>query len=253
MDKPKVAFFDFTSCEGCQVEITNLDQQLLNLLEAVDIVEFREIMKETTSDPLDIAFIEGSFSRDQDLPGLKNIRQRAKIVIAYGSCAATGGINALKNHKPDYQYKMEVYGADASMPHLETHKALPISAAVKVDYSIPGCPINRDEFVRVVSDLLHGKEPYLPNYAVCIECKKKENLCRFDNREVCLGPIARAGCGAICPSNNVPCEACRGFVDTPNYASMIEVMVNSGLKKEYALTKARMFSANILDNNLSPK
>ncbi|MEW5804460.1 MAG: NADH:ubiquinone oxidoreductase [bacterium] len=247
MSRPKVAFFDFTSCEGCQVEIANFDQDLLKMLQAIEVVEFREIMKETCSAPLDIAFVEGSFSREKDRARLQKIRQRSRLVVAYGSCAATGGINALKNHKPVYKYKVEVYGADATLPHLETQKALPISAAIPVDLAIPGCPVNRDEFVRLVSDLLHGKAPTIPNYPVCMECKKKENICRYELGDTCLGVVSRAGCGALCPSHDTPCEACRGFVDTPNLNSLVDVLVKGGMQPAYARIKAQMFTANLVE------
>ena len=57
--KPKVAFFDFAGCEGDQLQIANLEEELLTLLGQVEVVNFREVMKEQ-SDNYDIAFIEGS-------------------------------------------------------------------------------------------------------------------------------------------------------------------------------------------------
>ena len=98
MSKPKVAFFDFTSCEGCQLSILNLEAELLELLDIIDFVEFREAMSEK-SDTYDIAVIEGSFSRDKDLKRLKKIRETAGVVIALGACAHIGGINSLRNNK----------------------------------------------------------------------------------------------------------------------------------------------------------
>ena len=78
--KPRVAFFDFASCEGCQLEALNLDAgELLDLIAAVDIVNFREAMSES-SDTYDIAFIEGSVTRESDIARLEKIRQRAKIL-----------------------------------------------------------------------------------------------------------------------------------------------------------------------------
>ncbi|MDD5656580.1 MAG: hypothetical protein PHF00_04925 [Elusimicrobia bacterium] len=112
MSKPKVAFFDFASCEGCQIEFTNYgDPAFLELVKHVDVVEFREAMSEKTKEPIDIAFVEGSFTREADRARLEDIRRRANIVIAYGQCASTAGINALKNHASDY--KQAVYGRDA--------------------------------------------------------------------------------------------------------------------------------------------
>ena len=64
MAKPTVAFFDFTCCEGCQIEMTNLgDEAFLELINQVDIVEFREAISETTTEPIDIALVEGNAPR----------------------------------------------------------------------------------------------------------------------------------------------------------------------------------------------
>ena len=244
MAKPKVAFFDFASCEGCQIEFTNYgDAAFLELLKHVDVVEFREAMSEKTKDPIDIAFIEGSFSREADRPRLEDIRKRAKIVIAYGQCATTGGVNALKNHTKDY--KQFVYQKDAAMPHLDSQKAVGVDKVIKVDYYAWGCPVNKYEVLQIVSHLLHGKEPVIPNYPVCVECKRRETICRYDVGDYCLGQTARAGCGAPCPADGIPCEACRGFVDEPNQDALVKVLAKrAGMPRGWAEGKSRMFTAN---------
>ncbi|MCK5071950.1 MAG: hypothetical protein KAQ98_00890 [Bacteriovoracaceae bacterium] len=244
MSKPKVAFFDFTCCEGCQIELTNFgDTNFLELLNHIDIVEFREAMTET-SDHIDIAFIEGSFSREEDRKRLEKIRERAGVVIAYGACAVTGGINALKNDRPDY--KQCVYGKDAEMPHLDSQIARPISDAIKVDFEVSGCPMDKYEFLDIVSHLLHGKTPVVPNYPVCVECKRNEQICRFDEGDYCLGMIAKAGCGAKCPADGIPCEACRGFIDSPNEAALKKVLMERGnMSEKWAEKKTKMFTANL--------
>jgi coenzyme F420-reducing hydrogenase gamma subunit len=245
MAKAKVAYFDFTSCEGCQIEMTNFgDEAFLGLLEHIEVVEFREAMSEKTTETIDIAFIEGSFSREVDRKRLEDIRERSNVVIAYGACAATGGINALKNHQDDY--KEYVYGKDANMPHLDSQKAMPVSAAIKVDFSIHGCPMDKDEFVRIVSHLLHGKTPVVPDYPVCVECKLNETVCRYQLGDHCMGQVARAGCNAKCPADGIPCEACRGFVSNPNEVALEKVLVEFGGISAYrAKYKSRMFTANL--------
>jgi len=246
MAKVKCAWFDFACCEGCQIEMTNFGEPFLKLLDHVEVVEFREVMKETTTEPIDVAFIEGSFTREADRARLEEIRKRASIVVAYGSCATSGGINALKNHMKADDYKEFVYGQDSAMPHLDTQKALPISAVIKVDYEIRGCPISRDEFIRVVTQLLHGTtKAYIPSYPVCVECKLRETVCRYDENDHCMGPVARAGCGAPCPADGIPCEACRGMVDEPNQEAMVKVLKEKGkLPEKRANEKSRMFTAN---------
>jgi sulfhydrogenase subunit delta len=223
-ERPKVAFFDFACCEGCQLQIANLEEDIIGLLNLVDVVEFREVATGKASE-YDIAFIEGSITRKSDEERLRDIRNRSKLLVAYGQCAVTGGINLLKNNIGDLDaVKRTVYGDKCKMPHLETAKTKGVGEVVKVDLIIPGCPVNREEFLHVVKEFSLGKIPQIPDYPVCVECKLKENICLFDEGTICLGPIARAGCGAICPSNGVPCDACRGTVPNPNKKAMHEVL-----------------------------
>jgi sulfhydrogenase subunit delta len=245
MAKPKLAFFDFASCEGCQIEFTNYgDEATLALLGLVDIVEFREAMTETTTERIDIALVEGSFTREEDRARLQQIRHRARVVIAYGACACTGGINALKNHQDDFAEA--VYGADATMPHLRSGTARPISAAIKVDYEVLGCPMSKDELLLVLSNVLHGTTHVVPTYPVCVQCKRRETICRFDEGDHCMGQVARAGCGAPCPADGIPCEACRGFVDDANLPALEKVLMErAGFSQKRAVSKARMFTANL--------
>jgi sulfhydrogenase subunit delta len=244
MAKPKVAFFDFTCCEGCQIEFTNYgDAAFLELLNHVEVVEFREAMSEKAMEAIDIAFVEGSFTREADRTRIEDIRRRSRVVIAYGQCAATAGINALKNHTADYADF--VYGKDATLPLVQSDRALPISAAIKVDYTAYGCPVNKYEVLQIVSHLLHGKMPVIPNYPVCVECKRRETVCRYTEGDHCLGMVARAGCEAPCPADGVPCEACRGFVDEPNQPALKKVLVaRAGFSECRAEDKSRMFTAN---------
>lgn len=242
--KPKVAFFDFACCEGCQLQIANLEEQVVELAELVDVVEFREVLTGTAPE-YDVAFIEGSITRKADEERLMDIRNRAKLLVAYGQCAVSGGVNRLKNHWNSMdEVKKEVYGDKYNMPHLDTYPTKAVHEVVKVDLNIPGCPINRDEFLRIVKELLLGKIPQLPNYAVCVDCKLKENACLFDYGIICLGPLARAGCGAICPSNGVPCDACRGTVDNPNKNAMHEILLKYNYTVEEITKKINIFGVD---------
>ena len=245
MGKPKLAFFDFASCEGCQIEFTNYgDEATLELLNHVEIVEFREAMTETTNETIDIALVEGSFTRESDRVRLQLIRARSRTVIAYGACACTGGINALKNHQDDFAE--EVYGDDARMPHLRSGTARPISAAIDVDYEVRGCPMSKEELLFVIANAIHGTQYVVPNFPVCAQCKRRETVCRYEEGDHCMGQVARAGCGAPCPADGIPCEACRGFVDDANLGALEKVLVErAGFSQRRAVAKSRMFTANL--------
>lgn len=239
MAKPRVAFFDFTCCEGCQLCVIDLTpEQLLDLIAVVDIVEFREAISEK-SDAYDIAIIEGSISRESDIPRLKKIRETASIVIELGACAHLSGINALKNFQRKEDYQKAVY-PDAPEKY-ETSYARAIHEVVKVDAFIPGCPIDTGEFVRVVKNLVLGRDPGIPTYPVCVECKQRDNICVYEKGIQCLGPVIRAGCGARCPSNGGYCFGCRGMIPEPNLNSQQDMMQKYNLTFEQMKEKFKLF------------
>lgn len=248
--KPRVAFFEFADCEGCQLCAIDLTpEQLLDLIAVIDIVEFREAISEKAdgSDSTggdshsgyDIAIIEGSITRDSDVVRLKKIREAAKIVIALGACAHIGGINALKNCQTKKEYTEDVYPTDPNKYETTTARAL--HEHIKVDAFIPGCPIDTGEFIRVVKNLVLGKSPEIPTYPVCVECKKNENVCVYELGMTCLGPVTRAGCDARCPSNGGYCFGCRGLIPEPNVNSQEDIMQQYDLSFEDMKDKFKLF------------
>ena len=233
--KPKVAFFDFTGCEGCQLDALNIEpEELLHLLEAVEIVNFREV-KTIRSDDYDIAFIEGSISRESEMSRLRKIREQAKILIALGSCACIGGINCLKNHLPMDEALKIVYGDDAK--YYDTIPARPANAVVPVDYYVRGCPTQPAELLKVIKALLLGKHPDIPNHPVCVECKMAGNICVFERGMTCMGPVTRAGCNAICVTAGRHCWGCRGLIDEPNTDSEKDILKKYGLTAKQIIEK----------------
>lgn len=242
MSKPRVAIFDFACCEGCQLQIVNMEEELLDLLSLVTPVEWREAMSEQ-SEEYDIAIIEGSITRPEDEAKVKKIRERSKILIALGACATTGGVNKLKNNFGMDEVRTIVYGKDGAMAHLNTAPTKSVAEVVKVDYMVHGCPINNKEFAYIVKCLVMGKQPVIPNYPVCVECKMRGNVCRFEYGEICLGPVTRAGCNAPCPSAGFWCFGCRGYVDDPNVQAAREVMDKYGKTAEDLKSRLLLFGS----------
>ncbi|MEW6568690.1 MAG: NADH:ubiquinone oxidoreductase [Chloroflexota bacterium] len=236
--KPKVAFFEFTSCEGCQLTVVDSLQTHPELLEAVDIVRFREAMSEK-GDDYQVAFIEGSCSRPSDEAVIQSIRARAEIVVALGACAHLGGINTIRNRFDLEDVRRCVYGDKADW--FETYPVRPLEAVIPVDAFLPGCPIDRGEFVRAVKALLQGRLPAIPDHPLCVECKLKENVCVYQRGRTCLGPITRAGCDAICPTYGDGCEGCRGLIPHPNLESLKTVLAEHGLSHEQTMAKMTLF------------
>ena len=259
MSKPKIAFFDFTSCEGCQLTVVDSLQTHLDLLEAVEIVQFREAMSDRGEDYA-VAFIEGSCVRKSDEDRLHRIREQASFVVALGACAHLGGVNAIRNRRPVEEVSAYVYGESGDWtepaPYRRTNvnddllkvspQAQPIEAIIPVDVVLPGCPIDREEFVRVTKQLLQGRAPKLPDYPMCVECKLNENVCLYHRGQVCLGAVTRAGCGAICPTHGDPCEGCRGQIPNPNLDAMESVLSEAGLTASDIQTRFTLFGTYAL-------
>lgn len=238
MAKPQIAIFDFAGCEGDQLQIVNLEEEILDILALADIVTWREGMTEETNH-YDIALIEGSCTRESDEKRLKEIRKNAKIVVALGSCATIGGINCLRNLQSLSEVKKYVYGDKAGW--FESYPARPLDAVIDVDYYIHQCPINKKEFLYVIKCLLTGLEPKICNNPVCVECKMHGNICVFEKGEHCVGPVTRGGCEACCINEGSVCWGCRGPVDNPNTDAHKEVLQKYGLSLDEALGKFNLY------------
>lgn len=239
MSKPRVGFFDFTGCEGCQLTVLNLEEEFLELLELMEIVEFRELTSAQAPE-LDIAFVEGSICRPDEVQRLEAIRARSRTLIALGACADTAGVNALSYFAPPEELRGSVYGSDA--PHLQTAHPKPLEVFVKVDGRVPGCPIDGQEFLAILQALLIGRSPELPGFAVCAECKLAELNCTFEKGIVCLGPVTRAGCRALCVAGGDRCRGCRGLVDQPRSGPYYSILEENGQTEEDILSEFRIFN-----------
>lgn len=235
-EKIKIGAFDFTCCEGCQLQLANKEDTLVDFLSLLDVVNFREISSARGED-YDIALIEGSISRQDEVERLKKIRKRAKVLVAVGSCACFGGVNQLKNKFPIEDVVREVYG-DSKVETLPVRK---VSDVVKVDLAIPGCPVSKEEVEKIVVNLVTGAEIKFPKYPVCVECRRKLNTCVFDLGQICLGPITQAGCGAICPTGKTGCLGCRGPAEEANYESFREILQEHGFSAREARERINFF------------
>ena len=238
LTRPKVAFFELSSCEGCQLQIVNNEASLLDFLSLVTIVHFREAMTEK-SDVYDIAFVEGSVTRADEEDRLKAIRKNANVLVAFGSCACFGGVNQLKNRFNDPAWvKKQVYG---SRPIETNDSAKPLEAFVTVDLRIFGCPVKKEEVEKIVTNVVLGKSIVHPKYPVCMECKANENACLFDLGEPCLGPVTRGGCDSWCPNNRFGCWGCRGPAEDVNMEQMKAIMIKYGFSEETMLDRLECF------------
>ena len=227
--KPKIAIFDLTDCEGCELQLLNLKGKLLKLAEIVDIPIWRLAKTPTDFGPFDVALIEGTPMSRDDIKLAKKVREKSKIVVAVGACAHLGGIPAAVDEKKRDKFLKEVYGDKYKSKAVS---AKPLSAYIHVNHFIHGCPIDLDEAERVIVDILMDKNPIRPSHPVCLECKERENPCLFLKGEPCQGPITEGGCKAVCPSNGLRCWGCQGPVKYANYGAMEKNLERLGFKDQ---------------------
>lgn len=95
INKPKIAIYDFTDCEGCEVKLVSLREKLLLLEKKIDIVNWRLGQEYFEPGPYDITIIEGTPITQHEINLLKELRENSKVLVALGACAALGGIPAI--------------------------------------------------------------------------------------------------------------------------------------------------------------
>lgn len=207
--RPKLAVFKFASCDGCQLSILNLEEDLLALGHVLDLAYFPEASSDMRPGPYDIALVEGSITTAEDAHRILAVRQQAKVLLTIGACATAGGIQALRNWTDVESFKQTVYPSPEYIQSLST--STPISEHIHVDFELWGCPIDKLQLLRVITDLVVGVQPRLPGDSVCLECKRRGNVCVLVAKGIpCLGPVTRTGCGAICPGMGRDCYGCFG-------------------------------------------
>lgn len=219
MNRPTVGIFGLTGCAGDQLVIVNCEDQLLDIVAAVDLRDF--LMASSANDTacdLDLALVEGAIVTERDRKLLRRVRERSKILVAIGTCAVWGGVAAPS-------------GAAA------------LRDVVPVDLNVTGCPIEKEQFLSAISNLLNGDPPLLPDYPVCTECRMREcNCLLIEKGEVCCGPLTAAGCNARCPALGVACVGCRGPASDANFPSALAMFGEKGIPRDEINRRLRTFA-----------
>ncbi len=243
-EKIRIGFYALTSCYGCQLQFAMMDE-ILKLLPKAEIVCWFMVERDSYEDePVDIAFIEGSVSTEEEVELVKKIRENAKIVVAVGSCAVHGGVQSWDGRSLEELWKT-VYG-DGKVK-FQPKKAEPVENYINVDYHIYGCPPEKRDFIYTIGTLLIGSWPEDIDYPVCLDCRLKGNTCiLIEKGEPCLGPVTRAGCDARCPSYGIACIGCRGAIgyDVAYFDSLARTLKEKGFTKEEIIERMKIFNAH---------
>jgi F420-non-reducing hydrogenase small subunit len=206
MAKPKVAFYWCASCGGCEETVVDLNEDILKVTDAVDIVlwpvalDFKRKDIEAMNDgEIAVSFINGAVRLEEQEEMVKLLRQKSGLVVAFGACAHLGGIPGLGNfctresifnrayketpsvENPEGvvpQEKTTVDGVELTLPEFyDTVQTL--DQTIDVDYYLPGCPPPPDLVMNAVNAILTGQLPekgtvLAPNKAQCDTCPRNE-------------------------------------------------------------------------------
>lgn len=202
-DKPKVAFYWCSSCGGCEEAIVDLNEGLLSIANAVDIVLWPVAMdfKYKDVEALDngsitVSFINGAIRTEEQVHIAKLLRKKSRLIIAFGSCAHMGGIPGLANlttraaiFERSYLDSPTVENPSGTVPVVKSDKApvaLPaffeqvyaLDQAIEVDYYLPGCPPMPNGIQDAMAAIFEGELPpkgatLAPNKSLCDGCERR--------------------------------------------------------------------------------
>lgn len=259
--KLKLGLYWAASCGGCEIAIVELREKILDLDAAADIlfwpvaIDFKYKDVEAMPDGhLDVCLFNGAIRNTENEHLAHLLRKKAKVLVAFGSCAHEGCIPGLANlydrrsilerafletpstDNPGQILPLTRYAlpeGEVSIPTLyNTVKTL--DQVTDVDYYVPGCPPQAPQIWAVIEAILGGQLPPKGSVVgatqktVCDECKHNReekrivrffrpheiipdsNRCLFDQGIICAGPATRGGCGALCPTVDMPCRGCYG-------------------------------------------
>jgi NAD-reducing hydrogenase small subunit len=159
--KTKLATVWLGGCSGCHMSFLDLDERLLDLAGRVELC-YSPIADAKEFPEVDVTLVEGALANEDHLAEIRHIRERTKILIAFGDCAVTGNVTAIRNGTPlgdvlRTAYDDPRFGQSQGVLPVLLDEALPLHQAVKVDYFLPGCPPSADQIFDLVASLLAGE------------------------------------------------------------------------------------------------
>ena len=217
--RPRIGVVKFASCDGCQLTLLDLEDELLAIAGRVDLVEFAEATSRRSAGPFDVLFVEGSISTPEQEAEIVRLRAVSHRLVTIGACATAGGIQAIRNWLDHDAIRAAVYPEPSFVESLA--QARPVADVVAVDDELRGCPISPHQLREYLVGLVTGRGTRLPDEAVCLECKRRGIVCIAVAEGIpCLGPVTRTGCGAICPAYGRGCYGCFGPRESANAAAL---------------------------------
>jgi F420-non-reducing hydrogenase small subunit len=207
MVKPKVAICWLGSCGGCDEAVVDINEVLLRLADAVDIIlwpvamDFKyDSVRRMKNGEIALSVVNGHVRNSEQEEIAKLLREKSQLVLAFGACACLGGTPGLANLStkenifnwvyrdaptvvnPNGNYPQttsRVNGKELTLPEFYDHVHA-LNDIIDVDYYLPGCPPPPYSVMYAASAVLENKLPpkgstLAPNRALCDSCKRNKS------------------------------------------------------------------------------
>ncbi len=172
MERLRIATAWFGGCSGCHMSFLDMDEFLLELAGKVDVVYSPIIDVKEYPRGVDVCLLEGAICNQDNLELLHLIRQRTKVLVAFGDCAVTGNVPAIRNqlgarnvenvlecaYIASAQDNPRLPGAPGIVPELLA-RVRPVHEVVPVEIFLPGCPPSAGRIRMVLERVLAGLSP----------------------------------------------------------------------------------------------
>ncbi len=251
--RAKIGVYWAASCGGCDCALLEVNEQILDVAAAAEIMLWPCVvdakyadLRDYESGELDLVLFNGAIRTEENREMAELIRAKTKYLVAFGSCAHTGGVIGLANLSTREEIFETVFGPAENWPQLQVaeergslwlpeflQRLTPLDTVVDVDYYVPGCPPPREIVSDLFEALVSGDLPapgtvFASSKNLCDECSREREqrkitkilrpheqepdpeMCLLDQGFICMGPATRGGCGAVCPNANMPCTGCAG-------------------------------------------
>lgn len=169
MQKPKIATVWLDGCSGCHMSLLDMDERIIDVLDKIELVYSPLVSTKTFPSDVDVAFVEGAVSSNEDEEFISHIRKHSKILVSFGDCAVTSNIPGMRNNfaLEELIHRAYVQNADihdktpkSNIPLLNA-RSKPLHEFVHVDVFLPGCPPPADVIYHVITELIAGRIPDL--------------------------------------------------------------------------------------------
>jgi F420-non-reducing hydrogenase small subunit len=230
----RIAVVSLSSCLGCQMVLLDLEDYLFSLISENNISFAPFILDSKDLSDVDMALVEGTVRNSEHFRRAREVRERAGLVVALGTCACYGGVQGLAGTFSEKKLLRRRFGDGVSLERAPqgVGRLLPLDSYVDVDAFVPGCPPPAALLKSFLAFAVCGTLPSREAKSVCSECGVNgmplpqpgprratgaatfAGKCLLEQGFICMGPLTRDGCGARCPSEmGIPCGGCRGPSD----------------------------------------